>query len=434
MPKVSAHFKRRSPSGIRVAQIEFGKRDDNTKAINLAIGNISLPMHPAMTQRMHNLDKNPEFAKGMVRYSTTAGLKETNDAFLNIIASSGFDTKGLHSQITTGGSQAMGLVILGACGEAGIDHHPLLLIDAAYTNYNAFAQRLGRKTVSIRRDLQDHGKFTLPELGAIEKVILKEKPRAIVVIPYDNPTGHFYDHKTLVKLGKLAVKHDLWMISDEAYRELHYVDHDTVSIWGLTEKEVPGITGRRMSIETASKVWNACGLRIGALITDNEEFHEKAVAENTAELCSPMIDQYIMGSLAHVSHEKLKKWYAKQREYYGGMLKSFGDEMKAAVPNIIVSSPDAAVYSVVDVRNVVKPGFDAMEFVMYCAQKGSVDVDGKPTTLLVAPMAGFYNVAKGEKNPGKTQMRIAFVETPQVMKKVPKLFADLLSKYEEMRE
>lgn len=430
MPEVSAHFKRREPSGIRLAQLEFIKRTDGVKDINLAIGNVSLPMHPAMIERMNNLSENPDFVKGIVRYSLTKGLAETNEAFMNIIQSSGFGTKGLYSQITTGGSQAMGLCILGVCGEAGTDDAPLLLIDAAYTNYNAFAERLGRKTVAIRRDLQDHGKFTLPEMEEIEKTIIKEKPKALVVIPYDNPTGHFYDHKTLVKLGKIAVKHDLWIISDEAYRELHYVDHETVSIWGLTEEEVPGISGRRISIETASKVWNACGLRIGALVTDNKEFHEKSVAENTAELCSPIIDQYIFGSLAKLSHKELKEWYSRQRDYYGNMLKSFAGEMRAAVPGIIVSSPDAAIYSVVDVRNIAKPGFDARDFVMYCAQKGGVDINGVNTTLLVAPMAGFYNVVPGEANPGKTQMRIAFVETPEVMKKVPQLFADLLRQYE----
>ena len=433
MPAVSEHFQKRQPSGIRVAQIEFAKRADDTKAINLAIGNISLPMHPAMIERMKNLEKNPDFEKGMVRYTSTKGLEETNEAFLNIIASSGFKTENLHSQITTGGSQAMGLVILGTCGPVGSDDKPLLLIDAAYTNYKAFAERLGRKTASIRRDLQDHGKFTLPEMEEIERTIEEHDPGAIVIIPYDNPTGHFYDHETLVTLGRIAVKHDLWIISDEAYRELHYTDHDTVSVWGLTEEDVPGITGRRISIETASKVWNACGLRIGALITDNKEFHEKAVAENTAELCSPIIDQYIFGSIAGLSQEELKEWYDKQRGYYGTMLKTFAKEMRAAVPGIIVSSPDAALYSVVDVKNITKPGFDAMDFVMYCAKEGKVAIDGQDTTLLVAPMAGFYQVASGEDNPGKTQMRVAFVEKPEIMEKIPKLFSELLSQYEAKR-
>jgi len=430
-PNMSAHFKARRPSAIRLAQIEFAKRTDNVIAINTAIGNVSLPMPPAMQKRMFNLSAGDSpFEQGVVKYTATVGYKETNKAFLNIIASSGFKTDGLYSQITDGGSQAMELVITGTCGPAGSKEKPILLIDAAYTNYMSMAQRLGRSIVSFTRFLAEHGKFTFPDLNEVNKLMKEHKPGAIVVIPYDNPTGQFIDHNTLVKLAKLCVENNMWLICDEAYRELHYVKHDPVSIWGLTENEVPGITGRRISIETSSKVWNACGLRIGALVTDNKDFHERAVAENTAALCSNAIGQYIFGALAHESHEALNKWYSKQRQYYYGMLSTLTDDLKQRLPGIIVSSPDASIYSVVDVRKVAKPGFDAIDFVMWCATKGKVNIDGIDTTLLVAPMAGFYNIIRGEKNPGTTQMRIAYVETPENMKKVPLLFAELFKQYE----
>ena len=434
MGKISAHFQSRKPSAIRLAQIEFMKRKDGIKAVNTAIGNVSLPMHPAMQERAFNLgSEESPFKGGVVKYSPTVGLDETNNAFLNVIASSGFKTEGLYSQITDGGSQAMELVILGVCGPAGAEESPLLLIDAAYTNYIAMAQRTGRKTVSVRRHLEEHGKFSLPEVEEIEEKIKKHKPGAILVIPYDNPTGHFMNHETLVKLAKLCVKYDMWIISDEAYRELHYVDQATSSVWGLTNKEVPGIEGRRIGIESSSKVWNACGLRIGAIVTDNKEFHEKAVAENTANLCSNVIGQYIFGALAHISHEDLKKWYHKQREYYNEMMNAFTKELKSMLPGIIISNPDASIYSVVDVRKIAKPGFDAVEFVLWCAQKDKVKVKGEEMTLLVSPMAEFYNVEGGEENPGDTQMRIAYVEVPENMKLVPLLFSELFKKYEENR-
>jgi aspartate aminotransferase len=430
-PELSEHFKERQPSAIRMAQIEHMKRTDGVPALNTAIGNVSLPMHPAMIKRMHNLNvKDYQFKDGVVRYSATVGFEETNKAFLNVIASSGFEIERLYSQITNGGSQAMELLILGVCGPAGSSEKPLLLIDAAYTNYTAMAQRLGRKTVSIRRELLPTGKFSLPAIEDIESIILKHDPGAMVVIPYDNPTGHFYDHKTMVGLAGLCAKHNLWMVSDEAYRELHYVDQDAVSIWGLDNKEVPGIEGRRISIETSSKVWNACGLRIGALVTDNKLFHQKAVAENTADLCSNVIGQYIFGAIAHEKKEDLQQWYAKQRSYYKAMLDTLTKDMKTRLPGIIVSSPDASIYSVVDVRDIAKPGFDAQEFVMYCASKGKVKVAGVDKTLLVSPMAGFYNVDDGEPNPGKTQMRIAYVETPENMRLVPQMFAELFRQFE----
>ncbi|KAA3633417.1 MAG: aminotransferase class I/II-fold pyridoxal phosphate-dependent enzyme [Calditrichaeota bacterium] len=429
-PELSEHFASRKPSAIRLAQIEFLKRKDKVKDINVAIGNVSLPMHPAMQERMNNLSASGSpFEHGVVKYSTTLGFKETNDAFLNIIASSGFDTSRLHSQITDGGSQAMELVIVGVCGQPGKNDYPLLLIDAAYTNYKSLAERVGRKTVSVSRKLSDDGKFTLPDVSEIEALIEKEKPRALVVIPYDNPTGHFYDKSSMIALAKLCVKHNMWMISDEAYRELFYVDDSVVSIWGITDNEVSGIEGRRISIETSSKVWNACGLRIGALISDNQEFNARAVAENTANLCPNVIGQYIFGSIAHISSKDLQKWYEKQRNYYKKMLVDMTTQVKSLLPEAIISSPDASIYSVIDVRKIVDDSFDANDFVLYCAREGKVTVDGEDLTLLVSPMAEFYSINDLSKNPGRTQMRIAYVESQENMEKVPQLFASLLEQY-----
>lgn len=427
---MSEHFKSRNPSAIRLAQIEFMKREDECEAINAAIGNVTLPMHPAMIKRMANLlDRDSPFRDGAVTYSATRGTAEANKAVLNIIASSGFETKGLHTQIIDGGSQAMELVIVGCCGPAGSDKRPLLLIDPAYTNYVSFAQRLGRKTVTVKRKLEDDGTFSLPSMAEIEKIIEKHKPGAIVVIPYDNPTGQFFQREQMVQIAKLCAKHDMWFISDEAYRELNYSKFETVSIWGITNKDAKGIEGRRISIETASKVFNACGLRIGAIVSDNEEFVEKSVAEYTANLCANAIGQHIYAGLGEVSAAELQRWYGQQRAYYRKMILETSEELKHLMPGIIISRPDASIYSVIDVRKIAKKSFDAREFVMWCAQKGKAAVGGKNLTLLVSPMGGFYDVAPGEENPGKTQMRIAYVEPPVKMRLVPALFCKLFKQY-----
>jgi len=430
IPDLSNHFNDRKPSAIRLAQIKFAERTDKTSPINTAIGNVSLPVHPAIAERMFNLDKPASpFAESVVKYTATVGMAETNRAFLNIISSSGFETEGLYSQITNGGSQAMEMVILGVCGQAGSSEAPLLLIDAAYTNYNALAKRVGRRTVSVSRRLKENGEFSLPSIDEIESVIIKEKPGAMVVIPYDNPTGQFYNKEALVRLAEICVKHNIWMISDEAYRELFYTGEKTSSIWGITDSDVPGIEGRRISIETSSKVWNGCGLRIGAMITDRKDFHEKSVAECTADLCANAIGQYIFAALADEDHESLAKWYDTQREYYRNMLVSLTERFKVLIPGVIVSNPDASLYSVVDVRNVVDDSFDALDFVLYCAQEGKVDIGGEELTLLVAPMSGFYSLPEGAENPGRTQMRIAYVESPERMALVPDLFSSLLEQY-----
>jgi aspartate aminotransferase len=434
-PVLSNHFKKRMPSNVRLGQIKFMEREQKPALINVAMGNVSLPTNPAMQKRMFALNApDSPFSKGVVQYSGTVGTAESQEAFKNILKCEGFETSNLFVQITDGGSSAMELLLLGVCGDAGTGDKPLMMIDPSYTNYISFAERIGRKTVTVGRSLGEDGKFSLPELDKIEEAIREHNPGALLVIPYDNPTGQLYDYATLKELAKICVKYNMWMVSDEAYRELYYDENnDLVSIWGLSDAVVPGIEGRRISIETASKVWNACGLRIGAVITDNKEFHSKSVFEYTANLCANVIGQYIFGALAHENKESIAGWCRDLREYYKEIMFKLYDGMKALEPGLIVSSPDASIYSVVDVRNVVKPGFDSVDFVMYCAQEGSVVYNGVETTLIVTPLKGFYEHKTGESNPGSTQMRIAFIESPENMEKVPELFVKLLRQYEAKR-
>jgi len=434
MPKVSNHFKSKGPSAIRLAQIEFSKRSDKDEvvAINTAIGNVSLPMYPAMQERLNLSISNSPFNNGIVKYTSTIGLDETNKAFLNIIKASGFETNGLYSQITDGSSSAMMLVLLGTSGLIDNEEKKFLVIDPAYANYKSMSERIRTPIISVTRKLKEDGKFELPSIEEIKQKIEEEHPSAMLIIPYDNPTGFFMNQETINEIAKLCVENDMWLISDEAYREMYYGDEKMSSIWGIKEEIVPGIKGRRISLDSSSKVWNACGLRIGSLITDNKEFHEKSVNEFTANLCAPALAQHIFGSLANIEKEELQLWFQKQRDYYGKILNDLFEGFKKELPGVIVSRPESSIYSVVDVRNISKAGFNALDFVMYCAKKGKVEIGGKLTTLLVSPMAGFYNTKEG-KEQGKTQMRIACVENQENMKKVPELFSKLFKKYEEER-
>lgn len=435
-PILSAHFESRKPSDVRLAQMKYEERAVKPEAvINVGIGNVSLPTNPAMQKRMFELaSPDSPFNKGVVRYSTTAGTDECQAAFKNILKCEGFDTSKLHVQVTDGGSAGMELLLVGLCGPAGTGERPLMMIDPAYTNYISFAERIGRKTVTVKRNLTEEGKFTLPELDKIEASIKEHNPGALLVIPYDNPTGQLFDYDALKELAKLCVKYNMWMVSDEAYRELYYEEgKPLVSVWGLSDADVPGIEGRRISIETASKVWNACGLRIGAVITDNAEFNNRSIAEYTANLCANVIGQYIFGALAHETKEDIAGWCKGLKDYYKEQIMMVYNGLKEREPGLIVSSPDASIYTVIDVRNVVKPGFDCIDFVLYCAGQGKVSVDGVETTLLVAPMKGFYNVAEGEHNPGSTQFRISFVEAPENLAKIPELFTELLKQFEAQR-
>ena len=121
----------------------------------------------------------------------------------------------------------MELVLLGM---SDANNRPILLIDPAYTNYMSFAQRIGRKTITITRNLENDGTFTLPSKEIIEQTIKEHNPSAIVVIPYDNPTGQLYSKTDMETIANLCIQYNMRMISDEAYRELHYHQGQATSI------------------------------------------------------------------------------------------------------------------------------------------------------------------------------------------------------------
>ena len=422
--KLSQHYKNRSPSAIRNAQMEYSNRidKDSVEVINLAIGNISLPMYPAMIKRMREIGRK-RFADGVVGYTPTVGNEETRKAFLNILQAEGINTSNIYPSITDGGSSAMELMMLGVCGPAS--KNPIMLLDPVYTNYLEFAKRLAIKVITTSRNINDDGSFASINIKNIEFNIKKHKPNGLVVIPYDNPTGQFLTQNTLNELARICVKSGIWLISDEAYRPLHYKPHKQSSIWLIDENTIPGITGRRISIESSSKIWNACGLRIGALLTDNNEFHQKAVSEYTANLCANAIGQEIFGALATEPHEKIQNWYKNQRYYYQSILLKLKKDLKKELPGLIISEPEAALYCIVDFKKIADSKFDSLKFVEYCAKRGKIKIKDKFYTLLLATMDGFYSDSKL----GNTQLRIAIVETPEKMLLAPKVLSKLFFDY-----
>lgn len=142
---------------------------------------------------------------------------------LHLISASCFSAEGLYSQITDGASHAMGLAILGLCGPPGTKEKPLLVFDPTYSNYASMAERTGRSLAAFPRYLEEDGTYSMPSKEEIERLIEEKKPAAILVIPYDNPTGQFFPQNRLNELAALCVKYNLWLLSDEAYRELFYI-------------------------------------------------------------------------------------------------------------------------------------------------------------------------------------------------------------------
>ncbi len=437
--KFSNFFNNLKPSGLRLAQTIFDKRaredlKNNRKpieAINVAIGSVSLKTHPRLLERYLNpLDE--ELKNGIWRYAETPGTDKANSVFIKIIKAFLPENVNpeLYSIIQDGGSGAMKTAVLGLCGDPGKDERPLLVMNPTYTNYKAVTDELARKIVSVERALDREGNFNDVAVEEIEKAVKKFRPGALLIIPYDNPSGKLMRQKTINEYARICLENNMFIISDEAYRGLYYIDGEPPSIWRVTNKDVPGIEEAkiRISIESLSKTFNACGLRMGALVTDNGDFIERASAANMTYLCPSIIDMHIAEALYNESVDDIKAWISNLRDYYKKLLEYMYENLKKRLPDAIISKPEASIYFVVDLRNMVDEDFDAEDFVMYCAKNGEVNINGKRYTLLVSPMWGFYNVLEG-RNPGNTQIRIACVEPEEKMRLVPELFERLLNDY-----
>ena len=427
-PSISDHYDKREPSSIRKAQILFQSRQDcsNIEVINLAIGNISLPMHPAMLSRLKGIgDPDSPFAKGVVQYTSSEGTAECKTAILNSINAelSLNIPQNINCVITDGGSQAMELMLLGVSGTSGGE--PIMVIDPLYTNYVEFAKRLSIPMVSLERNSNSDGSFGDLDTTKIRKKISKDNPNGILIIPADNPTGLQMSQNTINEIAKICVEEDIWLVSDEAYRNIYFSGSGPSSIWQISNTDVPGILGRRISIESVSKVWNACGLRIGALVTDNKMMYQKVRSEYTANLCANVIGQYVFGAVAQMSSDEIIDWYSSQRAYYSKAIISLIKELKKELPGLILSSPGAAIYIVLDFKNITPSDFNVSKFIEYCALNGKIRIKKKYYTLLLSPMKGFYN----QKLKGEKQARIALVEQESKMRMVPKILSRLLENY-----
>ena len=422
MPIFSSYTTSRQPSAVRLAQLAFSKRTDWVDALNGAIWNVTLPMHPALQTRLQQLWNAPEFSSGIVKYAPTTWTTSCQQTFRHLIHTSTGCKESLHVCVTDGWSLAMELAILWVWGNSWTHSHPLLLLDPAYSNYKLIAERTGRSVIAVPRIQDDTGGFHLPDQETRETYISKYTPHALIIIPYDNPTGQALPASYMLMLAQLCVKYDIRFVSDEAYRELVYIPGNSSSIWSINESICPGISGRRVSIESASKVRNACWLRIGALVTDNAQLYGAITAEHTSNLWANVIGQYIFSWLLDQSAEQLTARYNQQRNYYLTLMTHCSVQLHTLLPWIIISPVQAALYSVINVKNLVPVEFSAQEFVLWCAQYGQHN----GYTVLLAPLAWFFITPQPEAT---YQLRLSYVETPERLELLPEVFATLLHEY-----
>ncbi len=301
--------------------------------------------------------------------------------------------------VTTGGSEAI-IFTLMAIADAGDE---IIVPEPFYTNYNGFAVEAGAKIVPITSYIKED--FQLPPIESIAEKIT-DKTRAIMICNPNNPTGYLYSNEELEALKDMVLKHDLYLLSDEVYREFVYD--------GKTHKSVmhfPEIEDRTIMLDSVSKRYSACGARIGMIVTKNKKVIESALKFGMARLCPPTIEQ--IGTEAAIDTPK---------EYFDKVINEYTQRRNVMVrllremPGVIAPNPKGAFYLVVKL-----PVDNADKF----AQWLLTDFHINNESVMIAPADGFYST----EGLGKNEARIAYVLNVEDIKKAMNILAEGLKVY-----
>lgn len=374
MPHISNRGNLMPNSPIRKLVPLAEKAESNGKrVIRLNIGQPDIPTSQNALDAIRNLDVK------VIEYSHSAGMESLRRKMAEYYKEFNIDVSYEDILITTGGSEAITLTLL-TCLNA---EDEILVPEPFYANYYSFATSTDVKVVAITSKIEEG--FKLPPISEFEKKIT-DKTKGIIICNPNNPTGHVYTRQELEQIRDLALKYDLFLLSDEVYREFVYDDEEFTSIMHLD-----GIENNAILIDSLSKRYSATGLRTGALVTKNKELRDTALKFCQARLSPPYVGQ-VAGEAALDSSD----------EYMSGVFNEYLSRRDFVVqalnemPGVFCPNPKGAFYVMVKL-----PVDDAEKFAMWMLEE--FDSDGN--TLMVAPGAGFYT----EGGLGKQEIRIAYV-------------------------
>jgi len=361
------------PSPIRklVPYAEAAKKK-GIRVYHLNIGQPDIETPPAILDAVRKADIR------VLEYSHSAGNESYRKKLVEYYKRVGIDVTPNQIMITAGGSEA---IIFGfmTCLNPGDE---VIIPEPFYANYNGFAVMAGVTVVPITSVIETG--FALPPMEDFEKVITS-KTRAIVVCSPNNPTGYLYSREEMEKLKAICLKHNLYLFSDEAYREFCY-DGEYVSAMHLE-----GLDNNVILMDTISKRYSACGARIGAFVTKNKAVYDVAMKFAQARLSPPGLAQ-ILGEAAvdlpETYFEKPKSEYLARRDLLVKRLN--------AMPDVYCPNPGGAFYAIARL-----PIEDSDHFCQWLLESFSY----QNQTVMLAPATGFY----GTPGLGKNEVRLAYV-------------------------
>jgi aspartate aminotransferase len=393
IPQISQRAKDMPPSPIRkLVPLADAAKKRGIKIYHLNIGQPDIPTPPEFMKAIRNYDKKVlEYGNSKGDYDYIAGLAE-------YYKKRGIEVEEKDIQITTGGSEAIifALICVANVGDE------IILFEPFYTNYNGFAMMADVKLVPIT--LKAENGFHLPPKEKIEEKITS-KTRAILICSPNNPTGTVYTQEEMEIVAEICEKHNLFVLSDEVYREFIYEGKHT-SIMNIR-----GISDRAILLDSISKRYSACGARIGCLVSKNKEIMGSALRMGQARLCSPSIEQYGATAALRIKDdyfEEMALEYKKRRDtVYDELMK---------IPGVVCLKPNGAFYIMAKL-----PVKDIEDFARWMLTDFSLDGE----TTMIAPGPGFY------ATPGKGQdeARIAYVLNVEDLRKAMKILAKGIEAY-----
>lgn len=365
------------------------------KVIHLNIGDPDIKTPKVMIDVLNKWTENP------IRYGQSQGEVKFINSLVSYYNRLGFgfiDEKNI--QVTTGGSEAISMAFFAVCqpGEEVITFEPY------YANYNSYAATNGVKIVPVLTTGETG--FHLPERQVIEGKITK-KTKAIIISNPNNPTGTVYTKEEMETLVSICVKNNLFLISDEVYREFVYDGKKHVSILEYMKK----YPDRMILLDSLSKRYSLCGARLGMFVSLNEDLLSGVLRIAQGRLSSGLIDQEMASKLMEVEDSYFKevhKEYQNRRNVLYNGLKS--------IPGVFLEKPEGAFYAIVKL-----PVTDSEDFCQWLLNKFVYE----KTTVMIAPAAGFY----GTKGRGKNEVRIAYVLNTRDLEKAIEILRRALVEY-----
>lgn len=394
MPKISVRGIEMPESPIRkLAPLATAAKQRGVKVYHLNIGQPDLPTPQCGLDALKKIDRT------VLEYSPSQGYASYREKLCSYYKEYDINVTAEDIIITTGGSEAVMYAFM-ACLNPDDE---VILPEPAYANYMAFAVQVGAKIRTIPTSIEDG--FALPKVEKFEEMI-NERTKAIMICNPNNPTGYVYTQEEMNQIRDLVKKYDLFLFSDEVYREYIYTNSPFVSAMNLE-----GIQENVILIDSVSKRYSECGIRIGALITKNETVKKTVMKFCQARLSPPLIGQIV----AEASLEAPK-------EYFRGIFDEYLERRNCLteglnkINGVYTPIPKGAFYTVAKL-----PVDNAEQFCRWCLEEFNYEGE----TVMMAPASGFYTTPGA----GIDQVRMAYVLKCEDLKRALIILEKALEQY-----